>query len=157
MIDILDRVKAFCREEGLEPPRFWIFPPDGYYICHAVSLHLNGKGRWNEPDANVVFVLKDFSVRENRDMEANRLRCMFQELGEPIVLISKIAERAVNQHLFFKSLGLSKMSVTWSDHLQYEVYTKGELEEGSLMNLIERLEPIGKIIFSRLTTRHQPH
>ena len=38
--DLQDRLKTFCKEQGLEAPRFWIFPPDGYYICHAVSLHL---------------------------------------------------------------------------------------------------------------------
>lgn len=151
--DLQDGVKAFCKAEGLDAPRFWIFPPDGYYICHAISLHLNGKDGRNEYDANVVFVLKDFSARENRDMEANRLRCMFADFGEPIVLISKIAERADNQHLFFKSLGLSRVPVTWSDHHQngYEVYMKGELEKSSFMNLMERVGNIGKFIFSRST------
>lgn len=75
--DLQDSLKAFCREQGIEAPRFWISPPDGYYICHAVSLHLKGKDRWEEFDVNVIFVLKDFSTRDNREMEANRLRCMF--------------------------------------------------------------------------------
>ena len=41
--DLQDRLKAFCREQGFEAPRFWVFPPDGCYVCHAVSLHLTSK------------------------------------------------------------------------------------------------------------------
>jgi hypothetical protein len=149
--DLQDRLKAFCREQGLEAPRFWIFPPDGYYICHAVSLHLNGKDRWEEFDVNVVFVLKDFSTREDREMEAGRLRCIFEDLGEPIVFTSKMAESPSNQQRFYKSIGLTKMPVTWSDHHQneYEVYAKGHLEMGGFVNLMERVEYIGKEIVWR--------
>lgn len=148
--DLQDRLKTFCKEQGLEVPRFWIFPPDGYYICHAVSLHLNGKDRWEEFDANVVFILKDFSLRENREMEANRLRCMFEDFGEPIVLTSKVAESSACQRRFYKSIGLTKMPVTWSDHQsEYEVYAKGHLEMGGFVNLMERVEYIGKEIVYR--------
>lgn len=144
--DLQDRLKAFCKEQGLATPRFWIFPPEGYYICHAVSLHLKGKDKWEEFDANVIFVLKDFSMRENREMEANRLRCMFEDLGEPIVMTSKMAESPSNQQRFYKSIGLTKMPVTWSDHNQneYEVYAKGKLDMGGFVNLMERVEYIGK-------------
>lgn len=144
--ELQDRLKAFCREQGLEAPFFWIFPPDGYYICHAVSLHLKGKDRWEEFDANVIFVLKDFSTREDRVMEAGRLQCMFEDLGEPIVLTFKMAESPSNQQRFYKSIGLTKMPVTWSGHHQneYEVYAKGELEMGGFVNLMERVEYIGK-------------
>lgn len=144
--DLQDRLKAFCKEQSLEAPRFWIFPPDGYYICHAVSLHLKGKDRWEEFDATVIFVLKDFSTRDNREMEANRLRCMFEDLGEPIVMTSKMAESKSNQQRFYKSIGLIKMPVTWSDKNQneYEAYAKGCLEMGGFVNLMERLEYIGK-------------
>jgi hypothetical protein len=144
--DLQDRLKAFCKEQGLEAPRFWIFPPDGYYICHAVSVHLKGKDRWEEFDAIVIFVLKDFSTRENREMEANRLRCMFEDFGEPIVMTSKMAESPSNQQRFYKSIGLIKMPVTWSDQNQndFEVYAKGHLEMGSFVNLMERVEYIGK-------------
>ena len=79
-IDMLDRVKEFCREQGLDMPRFWIFPPDGCYVLHAVSLHLVSKDKQFEYDARVIFELKDFSGMENRDVEANRLRCMFEKL-----------------------------------------------------------------------------
>jgi hypothetical protein len=146
--DLQDRHKTFCREEELEAPRFWIFPPDGYYICHAVSLHLKGKDRWEEFDVNVIFVLKDFSTRDNREMEANRLRCMFDDLGEPIVLTSKMAESPSNQKRFYNNIGLIKMPVSWSDENQnvYEVYAKGHLGMGGFVNLMERVEYIGKEI-----------
>lgn len=150
MDGLQDRLKAFCREKGLDAPRFWIFPPDGYYICHAVSLHLNCKDRWEEFDVNVVFVLKDFSMREDREMEANRLRCMFEDFGEPIILTSKFAESPSSQQCFYKSIGLIKIPVTWSDHQsEYEVYAKGHLEMGGFVNLMERVEYIGKMIVYR--------
>jgi len=146
--DLQDRMKAFCSEQGLEMPRFWVFPPDGVLICHAVSLHLTGKDRWEEFDAHAVFVLKDFSARENREMEANRLQCMFEDFGEPVVLTAKIAERPVNQQRFYESIGLVRTPVTWSDYHQndYEAYVKGKLEMGGFVNLMEHVEYIGKEI-----------
>ncbi len=41
-----------------------------------------------------------------------------------------------------------KMPVTWSDERQqdYEVYTKGHIEMGGFVNLMERVEFIGKEI-----------
>jgi hypothetical protein len=41
-----------------------------------------------------------------------------------------------------------KMPVTWADYQQneYEVYTKGHLEMGGFVNLMERIEYIGKEI-----------
>lgn len=146
--DLQDRLKAFCREDGLEAPRFWVFPPDGCYVCHAVSLHLASDDKRYEYDARVIFELKDFSGMENRDVEANRLRCMFEELGEPIILTTKVAENPNNQHRFFKSVGLIKMPVTWSDNHQeeYEVYVKGQLVMDEFASLMEWVEYIGKEI-----------
>lgn len=146
--DLQDRMKSFCREQGLEMPHFWVFPPDGVLICHAVSLHLTGKDRWEEFDAHAVFVLKDFSTQENREMEANRLQCMFEDLGEPVVLTAKIAERPFSQQRFYKSIGLVRTSVTWSDYHQndYEAYVKGKFEMGGFVNLMEHVEYIGKEI-----------
>lgn len=157
--DLQDRLKTFCREQGLEVPHFWIFPPDGYYICYAVSMHLNGKDRWEEFDANVIFMLKDFSLRDNRDMEAGRLKSMFVNLGEPIVLTSKVAEVLGSQQRFYKSIGLTKMPVTWSDDFQneYEVYTKGQLEMGGFVNLMERIEYIGKEIVYKYYNNDEYH
>ena len=45
MNGLQDRLKAFCRAQGLEFPKFWIIQPDGYYMSYAVSLHLNGNDR----------------------------------------------------------------------------------------------------------------
>ena len=157
--DLQDRLKTFCREQGLEVPHFWIFPPDGYYICYAVSMHLNGKDRWEEFDANVFFNFKDFSLRENRDMEAGRLKSVFEDLGEPIVLTSKVAESPSSQQRFYKSIGLTQMPVTWSDDLQneYDVYTKGQLEMGGFVNLMERIEYIGKEIVYKYNSNDEHH
>ncbi len=146
--DLQDRMKAFCREQGLEMPRFRIFPPNGFYMCYAVSLHLTGKDRWEAFDANVVYLLKDLDEIGNNEALGNRLRCMFEDLGEPIVLTAKIAKRPFSQQRFYKSIGLVRTPVTWSDYHQndYEAYVKGKLEMGGFVNLMERIEYIGKEI-----------
>lgn len=145
--DLQDRLKAFCKEQGLEMPWFRIFPPNGVYMCYAVSLHLTGKDRWEEFDAKVVYLLKDLVEIGNNDALGNRLRCMFEDLGEPIVLTVK-ADEFSNQQPFFKGLGMTKMPVTWPDEHQqdYEVYAMGQLEMGGFVNLMERLEYIGREI-----------
>lgn len=148
--DLQDRLKAFCREQGLEMPRFRIFPPNGVYMCYAVSLRLTGKDRWEEFDANVVYLLKDLNEIGNNEALANRLRCMFEDFGGSVVLTVK-ADESLSQLRFFKSLGMIKMPVTWSDENQrdYEVYTKGDIEMGGFVNLMERVEFIGKEIIYR--------
>ena len=148
--DWQDRLKAFCREQGMEMPRFWIFPPNGVYMCYAVSLHLTGKDRWEEFDANVVYLLKGLNEIGNNVALGNRLRCMFEDLGEPIVLTVKADETSHQQH-FFKGLGMTKMPVTWADgHPQdYEVYAQGEIDMGGFVNLMERMEYIGREIVYR--------
>ncbi len=140
-----DRLKAFCKEQGLEIPRFRIFPPNGVYMCYAVSLHLTGKDRWEEFDAKVVILLKNLEEIGNNEALENRLRCMFEDLGEPIVLTIKENESS-NQQQFFKDLGMMRMPITWSDKNQnnYEVYTKGNIGMGGFVNLVERVEYIGK-------------
>ena len=145
--DLQDRLKAFSREQGLEMPRFWVFPPNGVCINYAVSLHLMGKERWEEFDANVVYLLKDLNEIGNNEALANRLRCMFEDCGGAIVLTVK-ADESSNQLQFFKGLGMTRMPVTWSDENQrdYEVYTKGHIEMGGFVNLMERVEFIGKEI-----------
>ena len=147
MNDLQDRLKAFCKEQGLDIPQFWIIKPDDYYMGYAVSLHLSGKDRWEEFDANVIFLLKDFSERENREAEKRLLNHMFEELGEPVVLTIREVDLP-NQQLFFKHVGLMKMPVTWADYQQneYVVYAKGKLEMGGFVNLMERVEYIGKEI-----------
>ena len=128
-------------------PRFRIFPPNGVYMCYAVSLHLTGKDRWEEFDAKVIYLLKDLNEIGNSEALANRLRCMFEDLGMPVVLTVK-ADESNSQQRFFKSLGMMRMPVTWSDenHRDYEVYTKGNIEMGGFVNLMERVEFIGKEI-----------
>ena len=147
MNDLQDRLKMFCTEQGLDVPQFWIIQPDGYYMGYAVSMHLSGKDRWEEFDANVVYVLRDFSDRENREVEERLLNHMFEELGEPIALTIREVEPQ-KQQCFFKSVDLRKMPVTWADDRQnmYEVYTRGQLEMGGFLNLMERIEYIGKEI-----------
>ena len=147
MNDLQDRLKAFCKEQGLDVPQFWIIQPDGYYMGYAVSLHLSGKDRWEEFDAKVIFLLKDFSDRENQEAEERLLNHMFEELGEPVGLTIREVDLPDRQR-FFKGVGLSKMPVTWADYQQneYEVYTKGHLDMGGFVNLMERIEYIGKEI-----------
>ena len=148
--DLQDRLMAFCKEQGLEMPRFNIFPPNGVYINYAVSLHMKGKDRWEVFDANVVYLLKDLNEIGNNEALANRLRCMFEDLGKPVVLTVK-ADESSNQQQFFKGLGMMRMPVTWSDERQqdYEVYTKGYIEMGGFVNLMDRVEFIGKEIIYR--------
>ena len=91
--------------------------------------------------------MKDFSERENREAEERLLNHMFEELGEPVVLTVK-AVASPNQLRFFKHVGIMKMPVTWADYQQkeYVVYAKGNLEMGGFVNLMERVEYIGKEI-----------
>ena len=147
MNDLQDRLKVFCKEQGMDIPQFWIIQPDGYYMGFAASMHLSGKDRWEEFDANLVYVLRDFSDRENREVEERLLNHMFEEIEEPIVLTIKEVE-SPNQLCFLKGIGLMKMPVTWSDTCQnvYDVYAKGNLEMGGFVNLMERIEYIGKEI-----------
>ena len=147
MSDLQDRLKKFCIGQSMDMPQFWVIKPDDYYMGYAVSLHLNGKDRWEEFDAKVVYVLRDFSDRENREVEERLLNHMFEEIEEPIVLTIKEVE-SPNQLRFLKGIGLMKMPVTWSDTCQnmYDVYAKGNLEMGGFVNLMERIEYIGKEI-----------
>jgi len=150
LIDMLDRLKAFCRELGLEVPRFWVMPtePDECMVCHAVSVRLTGKDNWEGIEANVVFVLKDFSTMENREAEANRLQCIFKELGESVLLTAKVAARPDYQQRFYKSIGLVKMPVRWQDDEQdeYEVYVWGDMLMDTFAYVMEQVEYIGKEI-----------
>ena len=150
MNDLQNRLRMFCKEQGMDVPQFWIIQPDGYYMGYAASLHLSGKDRWEEFDAEVIYVLRDFSDRENREAEERLLNHMFEELGEPVVLTVK-AMVSPHQQQFFKHVGLMKMPVTWADYQQkeYVVYAKGNLEMGGFVNLMERVEYIGKeIVYS---------
>ena len=117
------------------------------YQMRRLKINLTGKDRWEVFDANVVYLLKDLKGIGNNEALANRLRCMFEDLGEPVVLTVR-ADESNGQQRFFKGLGMIKMPVTWSDDHQqdYEVYTKGHIEMGGFVNLMERVEFIGKEI-----------
>ena len=98
----------------------------------------------------LFFLLKDFSERENREVEERLLKHLFEELGEPVVLTVK-AVASPHQQQFFKHVGIMKMPVTWADYQQkeYVAYAKGNLEMGGFVNLMERVEYIGKeIVYS---------
>lgn len=148
--DLLERLNTFCRERGLEMPWFMIFPANGVYMCYAVSLHLTGKDRWEEFDAKVIYLLKDLNEIGNNEALANQLRCEFEDSRVAVVLTIK-ADETSNQQQFFKNLGMTRMPVTWSDELQrdYEVYTHGEIYMGNFVNVMERVEFIGKKIINR--------
>lgn len=139
-----DKLKAFCKELGLDMPRFWVFPPKEVYMCYAVSLHLKGKDKGEVWDANTIFMLKSLNEIGNIDALENRLNCIMADLGEPIILTAKTDETLGQQQLF-KGIGLIKMPVTWSDNNQnvYEVYVKGQLEMGCFVTLMEHVEHIG--------------
>ena len=147
MNDLQDRLKKFCNEQSMDIPQFWIIKPDDYYMGYAVSMHLIGRDRWEEFDAKVIYVLRDFSDRENREAEERLLKHLFEEIGEPVVLTVKEVD-STNQQRFLKGIGMMKMPVTWADTNQnvYDVYTKGNLEMGGFVNLMERIEYIGKEI-----------
>lgn len=149
-VDLQERLKAFCKEQGLEMPRFWVFPPNGVMTVYALTMHLNGNDRWEEFEANAFFLLK--TLHEIGDYEAleNRLLAIFSDLGEPIVLTVR-ADNANCQQSFFKGVGMMKMPVTWQDDSGniYEVYVKGEFGMGGFVNLMERVEYIGKEIVYR--------
>lgn len=142
-----DKLKVFCKEQGLDMPRFWVFPPKGVYMCYAVSLHLKGKDKGEVLDANTIFMLKSLNEIGNIDALENRLNCIMVDLGEPIILTIK-ADETLGQQQLFKGIGLIKMPVTWSDNNQnvYEVYVKGKLEMGCFVMLMEHVEHLGREI-----------
>lgn len=139
-----DKLKAFCCEQRLDMPRFWVFPPNGVYMCYAVSLHLKGKDKGEVLDANTIFMLKSLNEIGNLDALENRLNSIMADLGEPIILTIKDDE-TLGQQQFFKGVGLVKMPVTWGDNHQniYEVYVKGQFEMGCFVTLMEHIECIG--------------
>lgn len=142
--NMYNNLQAFCKKQGWCMPRFWAFSPKGVMMCYAVSIHLKGEDKWEKYDAKTVFMLISLNEIGNLDVLENRLGCMLEELGEPIVLTIKSDENPIQQQ-FFKGIGLIKMPVTWTDSCQnvYDVYLKGQLEMGGFVNLMERIEYIG--------------
>ena len=147
LIDRLDRLEVFCREQGIELPMMRLIDVDDVLRPYAIPLHLSGKDRWEEFDAEVIFLLRDFPERENREAEECRLSVMAEEFGIPCLLTTKAAFSPRQDNYYWK-LGFMKMPVTWSDNAGrvYEVFLKGQLDMGAFANLMERVEYIGKEI-----------
>lgn len=145
----------------MDAPEFWIINPDRYIdseggclMPYAAVLRLSGKDRWEEFEASVIFLLTDFSERENREMERSKLEIAFRDLGEPVVLTTRMPEglsRQRNNLDFYRSVGMTRMPITWEDEAQheYEVYVKGRIDMGPFANLMERMEYIGREIVYR--------
>ena len=142
---LIDRLDAYCREQGIERPIMRLIEVDDVLRPYAIPLHLSGKDRWEEFDAEVIFLLRDFLERENRDAEECRLSVMAKEFGMPCLLTTKAAF-SPRQDSFYKRFGFMKMPVTWSDEAgcEYEVFLKGQLEMCSFVTLMEHVEYIGK-------------
>lgn len=147
LIDRLDRLEVFCREQGIEHPMMRLIDVDDVLRPYAIPLHLSGKDRWEEFDAEVIFLLRDFPERENRKAEECRLSVMAEEFGIPCLLTTKAAFSPRQDNYYWK-FGFMKMPVTWSDNAGrvYEVFLKGQLDMGAFANLMERVEYIGKEI-----------
>jgi hypothetical protein len=82
-------------------------------------------------------------------MERSKLEIAFRDLGEPVVLTTRMPEglsRQRNNLDFYRSVGMTRMPITWEDEAQreYEVYVKGYIDMGPFANLMERMEYIGK-------------
>lgn len=147
LIDRLDRLEVFCREQGIEHPMMRLIDVDDVLRPYAIPLHLSGKDRWEEFDAEVIFLLRDFPERENREAEECRLSVMAEEFGIPCLLTTKAAFSPWQDNYYWK-FGFMKMPVTWSDNAGrvYEVFLKGQLDMGAFANLMERVEYIGREI-----------
>ena len=119
-----------------ENPKFW---PASCTKDFAVSLHMMGSDRWEEFDANVVFVLGEYGKKQTK-----LLGKILDELKEPVVLTIPFAVPA-NQQNFFKRLGLVLVPARWTNKNQeeYNVYVKGQMGMGGFVNLMEHVENIG--------------
>ncbi len=144
---MVDALKVYCQKQEIDMPRLWLVHSDDCLMHYALSVHLSGKEQWLEYDATVMFIVIEYSGREERSTEAMQLRCILEDIGVPIIITAKVAERPDKQHKFFENAGLTKMPVTWMDeHQHYEVYTKGHIEMGAFASLMDRVEYIGKEI-----------
>ena len=145
--DMLDRLEKFCRTQGIEVPITRLIEVDGVLMPYAVPMHLSGKDRWEEFDAEAIFLLVDFPDKEDREAEACRLRVMAEEFERPCLLTTRAAF-STRQDLFYRKFGFMKMPVTWSDEAQrdYEVYVKGDMLMDTFAYVMEQVEHIGKEI-----------
>ncbi len=148
--DMLDVLRAFCREQGMEMPLVRLIEVDDVLRPYAVSLHLMKNDQMDQFDAEVIFLLTDFPERVDREAEACRLIVMAKEFERPCLLTTRTAF-SPRQDNFYERFGYMKMPVTWSDEAdnEYEVFLKGQLEMGSFVSLMERVEYIGMEIVYR--------
>ena len=142
---MLDRLEAFCREQGIEKPIMRLIEVNGVLRPYAVSLHLVKNDQMNQFDAEVVFLLTDFPNNGNWETEECRLKMIAKEFGKPCMLTTRAAFSS-QQDILYSNLGFLKMPVTWSDEAGnvYEVFLNGLLEMGSFVSLMEHVEYIGK-------------
>lgn len=145
--NMLDVLRAFCEEQSVEMPAVRLIEEDDVLWPYAVPLHLVKNGQMDQFDAEVIFLLRDFPERENRQAEACRLSVMAEEFGRPCLLTTRAAY-SPQQDIFYRSFSFMKMPITWEDEAgrEYEVFLKGQLETGSLANLMKHVEYIGKKI-----------
>jgi len=148
--DMLDRLKEFCRVQGIEVPMTRLIEVDGVLRPYAVPLHLVKNDQMCQYDVEVVFLLVDFPDKEDREAEACRLRVMAEEFERPCLLTTRVSF-SPRQDQFYRKFGFMKMPVTWSDNAdrEYEVYMKGQLEMCDFVGLMEQVEYIGKEIVCR--------
>ena len=68
-----DALRAFCEEQGVEMPMVRLIEVDGVLMAYAVPQHLVKNDLMNQIDVDVIFLLRDFPDREDREAEACRL------------------------------------------------------------------------------------
>lgn len=134
-------LKMYCREQGYGIPKFW---PAGYTNDYAVSLHMVANDRWEEFEANVVFLLGEHGRNETQ-----LLGHILEKLQEPVALTVLLAE-SINNLNIYKSLGFTLMPVRLTDinKNEYEVYIKGSMKMGGWANMMTRIEGTGCDIIS---------
>ena len=141
LVDMLDRLEEFCREQGIEVPMMRLIEVDGVLRPYFIPLHLGKNDQMCQYDVEVIFLLVDFPNKEDREAEASRLRVMAEEF-EMTCLLTTRAAFSPRQDKFYGSFGFMKMPVTWSDEAQrdYEVYVKGDMLMDTFAYVMEQVE-----------------
>lgn len=129
----------YCKEKGYENPKIW---PASCTMDYAVSLHMMSDKRWEEYDANILFVIGGHCKDEDK-----LLRLIVEKFQEPVVLT---VPRAVSQQNYLTSIGFSLIPARWADtnEREYEVYVKGLMNIGGFANLMENVESISSYVVS---------
>lgn len=151
MSDLQNRLKAFCKEHGIDKPKSW-----RYGFCfwrrYAVSLHLVKHDRWDDFDANVVFLVDRRHKKYKKRRETKLIGRIVDDLQEPFVLTLP-TDMSTERRNMLKGFGLSLMPVRWTacddNEDEYEVFMKGQMEMGGFANLMEQVKDIGEIVFKR--------